>query len=1285
MTTSWCLAVSLSPANAQTPDTLWTRCTGNSDVDVACRLPRGIAADPSSGHVFVSDQTNKRVVEFDALGTFVRAWGWDVVVGGGNEFEVCVPANGDECQAGTEGAGPGQFNGVQGIAIDSSGDVYVVDRNNNRVQKFDEFGHFLASFGNAGAGNGQFGSWPVGSFIGIDTKGTGSDADDRIYVGDVNRIQVFDTSGAYLESLPLPGETVQSLAVDGEGDLYATYAGKPDVRKLNPAGVEIAHFELPKAVGAFEYDQHPTAVAVDSAGDVYAFGYTQVPEGGSPKLLDPIFEFDPAGNLIANFGKEEYSASTGLATNLCAGDEAPGNLYVSNAVLTSGLPSDAGHAFVRAYGPEPRNCGKAITEPASDVTETAARLNGNAIPKGEAVTECRFEYGPTKAYGSIAPCAQSEAEIGQGDSPVPVFADVSGLDPGSTYHFRLVIGTVGGAEGGADEAFKTLGPPVLSAEAATSVTYTEAMLRARVNPEGFATKYRFEYGLDAGYGHSTPEIEVGSNGDRADHPVSADLSGLLPGTTYHWRIVAANASSEKAGSPTIGPDHTFTTYRRAEAESCPNDALRGIAAAGLPDCRAYEMVSPVDKNGGNIDLHYSDSYVQASREGDALTYTSAAAFGDVKAVVLNNQYLAQRDPSAGWLNRGIRPAVKGRSAAPRFGIFREFMAFSPDLCSAWFDDPISPPLTEEGQDGYVNFFRLDLCAPEESPEALTSVPPPPGTEVTYVNVLAKAVAGYSDDARHVVFAARAALAPRAANGSKAQVYDRFDGGLHLVSIRPSGVAETENTRVGSGTSNNLDNAISADGEHVYWTAGGDEGVPTGTIYLRIHPGEDKSAEGECEAGRGCTVRVGGTNLFPAFFWAAADDGSRALFGEAKEGGEKLSEFSLQRFEENPSTARRVIAEHVVGVLGASDDLSRIYFVSTSSLAAGATEGQPNLYLDEGGSLTFVATLSPGDVASEGFGGGRAYSLAAKSPLYRAVRVSADGSRLAFESRAQLTGFDNADPDNGEADLEVFLYEVGDGLHCVSCNPSGAAASGPELHEAFAPANMGTGVFAAAWIPTWEHSTHASRALSGDGSRLFFHSYEALVPFDTNGAMDVYEWEAPGTGSCTTEKAAFHGLNGGCVYLISSGTSPGGAEFFDASVDGRDVFFNTEASLVPRDPGLVDLYDARVGGGFPEPTEKAECEGDACQGPPSPPRLATPASRSYDGPPNPGAARDCTRQARRAAGLSRLAGHLRQVAHNSADEVAARRMLERARRLAKRARELNARATRCRRANQGGSQ
>lgn len=282
------------------------------------------------------------------------------------------------------------------------------------------------------------------------------------------------------------------------------------------------------------------------------------------------------------------------------------------------------------------------------------------------------------------------------------------------------------------------------------------------------------------------------------------------------------------------------------------------------------------------------------------------------------------------------------------------------------------------------------------------------------------------------------------------------------------------------------------------------------------------------------------------------------------------------------------------------------------------------------------------------------------PATGSSRVSADGQTLAFlsEESEALSGYDNADRATGEPDSQVYLYRVGEGLRCVSCDPSGERPGGP------------------ATIPGAEPNgslrAYRPRALSADGRRLFFETPDRLVTLDANGAPDVYEWEAPGEGTCARA--------GGCVDIVSSGSAGAGATFADASADGSDAFFLTEASLVGSDPSAGDLYDARVGGGFPEPTSGPPCVGDACRPIPAEPEDPAPLTL-LTGPGNPPVAkpptkRSCRRQASALRHLARGQRRLRRQARQ-ARGARARRLAHRLARLAKRRRSLHRAYVRCR--------
>jgi len=251
-----------------------------------------------------------------------------------------------------------------------------------------------------------------------------------------------------------------------------------------------------------------------------------------------------------------------------------------------------------------------------------------------------------------------------------------------------------------------------------------------------------------------------------------------------------------------------------------------------------------------------------------------------------------------------------------------------------------------------------------------------------------------------------------------------------------------------------------------------------------------------------------------------------------------------------------------------------------------------------------------------------------------ARVSPNGRWLAFMSRRELTGYDTQNAvsglpneEAGQQDEEVYLYDAeANRLVCASCNPTGARPVGEES----APENVtgqAGGRWVAASIPGWlqyegagtHRPVYQARYLS-DSGRLFFNSRDALVPQDVNGAWDVYEYEPPGIGSCSTSSVTFAERSGGCIGLISSGTSAEESSFLDASEDGSDVFFLTTAQLAPQDRDTaVDVYDAHecsTQAPCPAPvTTPPPCTtGDACKPAPTPqPTLfGEPSSETFTG-------------------------------------------------------------------------
>jgi hypothetical protein len=492
-------------------------------------------------------------------------------------------------------------------------------------------------------------------------------------------------------------------------------------------------------------------------------------------------------------------------------------------------------------------------------------------------------------------------------------------------------------------------------------------------------------------------------------------------------------------------------------------AAAAVGPEGALDARAWELVSPPDKNGGDVEAPGASlgGALQAAAGGGALAYASSSSFGAAQGAAPVSQYIALRG-EAGWLSQNLTPPLlSGTYAGGAYQLFSADLSRGL-LSSGWSCrggasscPEENPPLGLAAPPGYRNLYLhqgstyTPLVTAADAP-ALTIAP-----ENFHLALL-----NASSDLSHVTFSTCAAL-----------------------------------------------------------TAGSTE-VPDGA--------------GGCDPGA------------PNFYeWSAG------ALTEIAEPPDWEAEF-------DPGA-------EVTGVLGASSDRSYVYYANSSGI-----------WLWHAGTNTRVAS---GALA------------AAPSDLPAATgtaRVTPDGSRLAFLSAASLTGYANV----GKS--EVFLYDApAKRLICASCNPREVTPAGPSTIP---------GAYAAGQGPP----LYKPRALSADGTRLFFDSADALLFSDSDGRPDVYEWEAGGSGSC--EKAK------GCLALISGGRS-GEARFLDASADGGDAYFLTDASLLGADTGALDAYDARAGGGFPEAPPQIPCNGDDCQGPPPAPEDPTPGTTG-DFPTNP---------------------------------------------------------------------
>jgi hypothetical protein len=1134
-----------------------------------------IAVDPSSGDLLAIDSYGQTVSRFHADGTPA-----DFSALGTNVIDAKGAGDGTPQNGFTFGT-----TGEQQIAIDNSGtitdgNIYVTQGNQeagNLIDVFAPGGEYLGQL--TGAGPTKFGS--AGSFP-FSPCGVAVNIDGDLFVGAgyENKVYKFDPSA----QVPLAG------------DLVSTYSGGDPICSL-AAGAG-------PSAGSVFFDTH-----LFNPGD--AIGKISGASMGPLQLLIPdqwrTIAINPAdGHLFAaneNGTTSEFDAA-GSGSNLLSTFRTgqPGGIAVNNVgdriYAGGGVTTE-----IIVYGPLVTV--PDVTNGAATITgDTDVTLNGTVDPDGVPLEECRFEYGLTEDLGQSVPCAETVGEIGT--SKKEVHAELSGLDPESTYHYRLVAKNVNASIPGEKKTFKTPAKPAIIGLWSQDVAYSEATLEARINPENSPTTYRIEWGPDSSYGNATAEIAIGSG--EADHVVSLPLNGLEPGATYHYRVVATNGIGTSEA-----PDHALTTYPALSPpkSDCPNQAFRAGASARLPECRAYEMVSPVDKNGGDIkvlvsNFNYPARLEQSAEDGSRYAYSSGTAFGDAVSAPWTSSYIATRNAGQGWSTHAISPPRSSISLSAANYVYKfdtQYKAYSPDLSSGWLFQDSDPPLDGCASEGFQNLYRRDTI--DGSYEALVPEKPISVPSEGYGLELQ----GLSADGTHAVFGSNAKLTNDAANQAgftALQIYEHVAGEgcgeLRLVSVLPNGNAAppgssvgTAEGQVGEGRGSAVARAVSADGNRIYWSRT-DAGTNTRPLYVRVD-------------GQETTLVSGGL----VKFWTASLDGSKAFYSIEDTGSalnNNLYEFDLA------SKSSTLIAEGSPGaaakdgVVGASEDADRLYFVSEKALAGTAQAGQPNLYLREGGETRFIATVS-----KEDFGVGAHLSTGiVGEPPTRGVRVTPDGGTLVFSSTAALTDYDSKDAAEGRPAAELYRYEASGGeLSCVSCNPSGSRPQGRTFEGTQSKTEM-----VAAKIPGWENQLYAPRALAADGNRLFFESFDPLLPRDANGKLDVYEWQAAGSEKGCEEAGAelYVASSGGCLSLISSGLSTTDSELADASLDGSDVFIRTASSLLPQDPGQVDLYDARVGGGLPTPAgPPASCEGEACQGQVAAPNDPTPSSAGYQGAEN----------------------------------------------------------------------
>jgi hypothetical protein len=506
--------------------------------------PSAVAVQQSTGDVFVADNAHPnpdfspapRIERFDAGGSALSAFAIDGTLYAAPSSLAIDPAGGGSVYVG---------------AFDNTTQV-------GTVLKYSAAGVFVSALDASTSGTNI--SYPTQVAVDAGNGNVYVNAFDAISGAPL--IDEFDSSGSFLASFdgssgsPDGGfASIAGIAVDAGHRLYVTDNAKNRVDRYSAAGAFQATVDDGSHGGVGAVAADPTSSEV----------YVVENAGSGPQVA----WYDAGGSSrLETFGTGRIGGASGLAVN-----------HSSGAVYTSDTTNAVVERFTVFTGPT------VTTDPAASVDPNNETLNGTVNPGGLAAT-FHFDYGPDTNYGS----STAETSAGSGGSAAPVSGTASGLTPNTLYHYRIVGSNAGGSIAGADETFITApapptpeGPP-----APSSIATTQAFLTGLVNPQGSATTFHFEYGPTTAYGSQTPDDPTSAGAGQGGVQVATPATGLTPGTTYHFRLVAENGT----GGAQYSPDGTFLTAPGTPA-----------GATGVTGNSAF-LTGVVNPHGVNTTYHF---------------------------------------------------------------------------------------------------------------------------------------------------------------------------------------------------------------------------------------------------------------------------------------------------------------------------------------------------------------------------------------------------------------------------------------------------------------------------------------------------------------------------------------------------------------------------------------------------------------------------------------------------------------------------------------------------------
>lgn len=1165
--------------------------------DPGLNSPQGIAINQETGNLYVTDSGNLRVDEFSESGSFIAAFGEGVVESGpddkGTGFDVCVAANGDVCKAGVSGSTGGAFkaafNGYPAVApqgAPNGGNVLVADPANLRVQEFSTSGAFIRAFGFDVVESGP------------DDTGTGFEVCSAAN-GDVCKA---GTSGSGAGQFAT--NSLTRVAEDAFGNLYTVESASTNfrVQKLEIGAGTVTpkgNFDEAETKGT-SGNNGPGEVAIDpGTGDVlvvmaFAAGATpSCPGTGTASVAERrVLEISPAGALQATH-------------MICAGINVVNGLAVRSSASTGNLYVSSTTGESRVYvldGP--------LVAPTATITDVngigahTATIAGYVNPNGPAA----LPYGLDTTYeiryrraGEATFKSTVEVEAGKGTANDVLSTELPGLEAATSYEIELVATRPYAGGYASTQVFSfttsTAAPEVGTPTVATAAT--ESAARAAfydtIDPNSKATSYRFEYGTSTSYEASVPVPDASAGAGGREVTVAQYVNGLQPATTYHFRLVASSASGVTASS-----DETFTTPPLGDA---------------LPSGRQAELVSQSEKGAVGYVNNFAavQLYYQAAENGEAVLFPLMNGLADA-TVGGEVDYLATRS-AKGWSSAQVTPPSLETSPTPGHSRAGAVRYFSPESLGCGLVETNSPITSgtpaADLEDSVYNLYSWD--AADDGYTLLTKrAPLNPGEGSGGPTGNYYEIAGASSDCSRVFFSSTGGYSFIAGASG---VYEWEGGMLRNALLLPDGTVASGRTS----TVVAAKNVVSPDGRF-FFQATSDQGADSGkaAVFVRKSPSEVVDVS---QPSNGPT--------FGAGYETASPDGSQVFFlanygiaATSSNGPTNGSCSSLKGMGANPCDLYDYDVESgqltdisadanpfdtngavVQGVAAVSYDGGTVYFVARGQLVPGhgrtyaqnlEGSGHANVYRYHAGTLTYVGSVTAADLAT--FSG----HMLIHEPTKWASQTNRSGSYFLFPSRENLAGSNPAGVE------EAYLYSAETGsTQCVSCTLNGSAP-----HSRIEALFVYPGLLAVSDQFSNSGNKYTRRSL-GEGGRVIFSTEDALAPGAVEGHSKTF-------GSITypvpTENNVYE-WNQGQVALLASGQ----VEAADmGGPNGRDVFVKTFQQLAGQDHDFTfDLYDLRIGGGFPfqKPAEpcnpEVDCQGEALVVPAG----KQPASSVFSGPGN----------------------------------------------------------------------